>query len=144
MMRQRSMVSLIVVFPIFAFIIAPAPAAAESGPLHAGCWVVVDPDEDATLDNAQEVLCVDASGGASIRESSIYGEGVKGCNVVTISAQGGKLLIDVDYKRCTNNAPSHKLTCSAPAQSSAYACVLVMASGGEGLPVKLAPLPAGQ
>src|SRR5262249_51472622 len=144
MMRQRSMVSLIVVSLLFAFIIAAAPAAAESGPLHAGCWVVVDPNDDATLGNAYEVLCVEASGGASIRESGIYGEGVKGCNVVTISSQGGKLVIDVDYKHCTNDAPSHKLMCDAPTASGSYPCVQVMASSGGGMPVKLAPLPAGQ
>jgi hypothetical protein len=82
-MRQCSIVSLIAVSLLFAFTFAVVPAAAASATLHAGCWAIVDPDEDATLVNAQEVLCVDASGGASIRESSFYGEGVKSCNVVT-------------------------------------------------------------
>ena len=145
MTRHLSTVLLIAVSPLFAVILTVTPAAAASSPLHAGCWVVVAPDDAATLDNADEVLCVEASGHASIRESSIYGEGVKGCNVVTIRSQGGKLLIDIDYKRCTNDAPSHKLTCGAPAPSGAYPCVQVMAGGSsQGSPVKLAPLPPGQ
>jgi len=132
---------------IFAATSSLTSIPTQAAPLHAGCWVVVDPDDPVDIDHAQEVLCVDAAGHGFIRESSDYGEGVKGCNVVTIDAKAGKLVINVDYGRCTNDAPSHTLTRDAPADSGTLACSQLMASeknGEAGLPVKLAPLPAGQ
>ena len=145
-MRPLVLGSALFASAIVAVNLAPsAGRAAPTGPLHEGCWIVIDPDDDPTFDNAQEVLCVDASGRAAIRESSYYGEGVKGCNVVTIRAQDGKFVVDVDYKRCTNDAPSHTLTCDKAAASGAFPCMQLMAAeSGAGLPVKLAPLPAGQ
>jgi hypothetical protein len=145
-MQRLALSSLVLAAAIVAPPTMPIAAnAAWAGPLHAGCWVVVDPGDEGNLDNAQEVLCVDKSGHGAIRESSYYGDGVKGCDVVSIGSQGGKLVVDVDYKRCTNNAPSHRLICDAAAASGAFPCVQNMANeSGEGLPVKLAPLPAGR
>jgi hypothetical protein len=133
--------------PILGALLTPAPGAAASPSLlHAGCWGVLDPGEKVTVDNAQEVLCVDESGRASIRESWMFGEGVKGCNVVTIRSQGDMIVIDINYRRCTNNSPSHTLTCDSPPTKGVYRCKFVFAEGAdkEGSSVELAPLPAGQ
>jgi hypothetical protein len=140
----------IFVSPIVAAVLLPASAAAASpGPLHPGCWGLFGPDEEVAVNNADEVLCVDQSGRASIRESSMYGEGVKGCNVVTIRSQGNRVVIDINYRRCANNAPSHTLTCGSPSARGIYSCTLIFPESThkedkEGMPVKLAPLPAGQ
>jgi len=103
---------LLFISPLLVAASTTPPAAAASPSLHAGCWGVFDPNDEPTIDNAEEVLCVDKSGHASIRDSSFYGEGVKGCNVVTMRTQSDTLIIDVNYKRCTNDAPSHTMTCS--------------------------------
>lgn len=129
---------------IFSFTLSLTSIPTQAAPLHAGCWAVVDPEDPADLDHAQEILCVDAAGHGVIRESSFYGEGVKGCNIVTIDSKAGKLVINVNYRRCTNAAPSHTLTCAPPVASGTLACSQLMAKSGEDLPVKLAPLPAGQ
>jgi hypothetical protein len=147
MMLHVFLAFLVCVSPILAAVLPPAPAAAASPSLlHAGCWGVFDPADELTVDHADEVLCVDESGHASIRESSMFGEGVKGCNVVTIRSQGDMLVIGINYKRCTNNSPSHTLTCGSPSPKGIYSCTEVMADSTdkEGLPAKLAPLPAGQ
>jgi hypothetical protein len=138
---------LIFVSPILAAVLPHAPAAAASpSPLHAGCWGVLDPGDEVTVNNAEEVLCVDESGRAWIRESSMFGEGVKGCNVVTIRSQGDMIIIDINYRRCTNNSPSHTLTCGSPSAKGVYRCRYVFAESTdkEGTPYELAPLPAGQ
>jgi len=50
----------------------------------------------------------------------------------------------VNYKRCANDAPSHKLTCDKPGADGSLACSQVMEGDNEALAVKLAPLPKGQ
>jgi hypothetical protein len=43
--------------------------------------------------------------------NGVLGTGVKGCNKVTVKSRGGGLLLNVDYSKCTNNAPSHTISC---------------------------------
>jgi hypothetical protein len=138
---------LVLVSPILAAVSSAGPAGAASPNLpRDGCWGVFGEDEQLTVSHADEVLCVDKSGRASIRESTIFGDGVKGCNVVMMYIQGDKLVIDINYNRCTNNSPSHTLRCGAPSGSGVYTCTELFAdtSDKKGLPAKLAPLPAGQ
>lgn len=121
---------------------ADASYAASSSPMAPGCYVIVDPKDEPNLDNAQEVLCLDASGHAVVRESSSFGEGIKGCNVVTMTSQRDEFTVDIDYRKCTNNSPSHKLVCRAKTSSGVFACIDKAGSRKEDETlVKLAPLP---
>jgi hypothetical protein len=122
-----------------------APAKAVSNGLQPGsCWGTFDEDaKELNAGNATEILCVDKLGHASIREADIYGTGIEGCNVVTLQQQGDKLRVDINYKHCKVEAPSHTMTCNAPSADGVYDCKDLVddpTADKNGSPAKLAPV----
>jgi hypothetical protein len=91
------------------------PAAAQNG---ADCWLVywISTGENPG-DMPDEIICLTSQTTGQVRESSIFGSGVKGCNRVTVGRKGGGMTLTVDYSKCSNNSPSHTISCPAPSGS---------------------------
>jgi hypothetical protein len=82
------------------------------------CWLhfaflLKEPAATDGRDDADELICIYSATEGYVLESpgGTLGTGVKGCNKVTVKSGGGRLLLNVDYSECTNNAPSHTISC---------------------------------
>lgn len=83
------------------------PARAESV-----CWSVFLSDQPpAASDTADETVCMTSDTEGVVKDSSMFGSGVQGCSKVTGAQAGVGASLVVDFSKCTNDAPSHKIDC---------------------------------
>ncbi len=75
------------------------------------CWQVFYVSTGASGETADEIICLTSATEGYVRESHIFGSGVQGCNRVTVKRNGGAMDLVVDYSQCTNNSPSHSISC---------------------------------
>lgn len=105
-MRINTFALAMLALAVFAMTFSSAASAAET------CWSVFWKDEaPAATDNADEVICMSSDTDGVVRESSIFGTGVEGCNKVTAKREGEAVTFVVDYSKCTNDSPSHTMGC---------------------------------
>lgn len=78
------------------------------------CWHVFYVSTGASGETPDEVICLTSATEGYVRESNIFGSGVQGCNRVTVNQSGGAMEFNVDYSQCTNNSPSHSISCPSP------------------------------
>jgi hypothetical protein len=83
-------------------------AAAET------CWLVFYVSSGGPGDTDDEVICLTSQTEGYVRETSIFGTGAIGCNRVSVNRSGGAMDFIVDHSKCTNNSPSHSISCPSP------------------------------
>lgn len=92
------------------------------------CWLVFYVSSGEAADTADEVICLTSQTEGYVRESHIFGSGVQGCNRVAVNGGGGEMVFTVDYSQCTNNSPSHSISCPTP-EGDRLKCVWRMLEG---------------
>ena len=100
----------------------PGPAAAQAET----CWRVFYVNTSG--DTPDEIICLTSATEGYVRETTIFGSGIEGCNKVTVNRSGGAMEFVVDYSKCTNNAPSHAISCPSP-EGERIKCVWRMLDG---------------
>ena len=58
----------------------------------------------------------------------MFGTGIQGCNTVSVDHKNGGMTLIIDYSKCTNNSPSHTITCPSD-KEDVIKCVLSMKPG---------------
>jgi len=86
------------------------------------CWLVFYVSTGGPGDTSDEIICLTSQTEGYVRETTIFGTGAIGCNRVTVNRSGGAMDFIVDYSKCTNNSPSHSISCPSP-QGDRFKCV---------------------
>lgn len=92
------------------------------------CWRVFYLSTGASGETPDEIICLTSPTEGYVRESHIFGSGVQGCNRVTVNRSGGAMDFVVDYSQCTNNSPSHSISCASP-EGNRFKCTWRMLEG---------------
>jgi hypothetical protein len=92
------------------------------------CWQVFYVSTGESGETADEVICLTSQTEGYVRETSIFGSGAIGCNRVTVNRSGGAMDFVVDYSQCTNNSPSHSISCPSP-EGDRFKCTWRMLEG---------------
>ncbi len=122
---MKTLVSCFVCSMLAVAVYAAAPntaaMAAES------CWRVYYVSSGPP-DSPDEIICLTSQTEGYVRETTIFGSGAIGCNRVTVNRSGGAMDFIVDYSKCTNDSPSHSISCPSP-QGDRLKCVWRMLEG---------------
>ena len=97
-----------------AAVILVTAVVAFTGPSRAAetCWNSYGTSDPPTAsDMADEVICLNSETAGVVRESSMFGSGIQGCNTVTVDHKNGGMTLTIDYSKCTNNSPNHVIVC---------------------------------
>ncbi len=98
-----------------------AAASPTTATAAEACWLVFYVSSGPS-DTPDEVICLTSQTEGYVRETTIFGTGAIGCNRVTVNRSGGAMDFIVDYSKCTNNSPSHSISCPSP-QGDRFKCV---------------------
>ena len=89
-------------------IAGPQTSAAQSAQ---SCWMVYFGRVPTPADNEDETLCIMSESSGFVREATLFGTGVEGCNSIKIIKKDGGVSLFVDYSNCTNDTPNHTMVC---------------------------------
>jgi len=84
------------------------------------CWLVFYVSTGGPGDTPDEIICLTSQTEGYVRETT--GTGAIGCNRVTVNRIRGAMDFIVDYSNCTNNSPSHSISCPSPS-GDRFKCV---------------------
>jgi hypothetical protein len=108
MIRVAGDVSRFLVVALVCWIANTETCAAQSAQ---SCWMAYGGREPTPGDYEDETLCIMSDTEGFVRESTLYGTGVEGCNSIKITKGADAVSLFVDYSNCTNDSPNHTIVC---------------------------------